>query len=407
MPRNGHRIRAARRVLVLTYWGFHDALVQTYTLPYLRIMSQVLGPEGSIHLVTLERHKEAPQTVTGPGSISHVPFSYHRFGLRAMLASLGMLWKLLRLMRRERIDVIHCWCTPAGAIGYLLSLLTGKPLVIDSYEPHADAMVENGTWTRRSMAFRLLFMLERAQSHHATHLIAAAPGMERYASERYGLEGRAMYVKPACVDLDRFHPSLRFDPALTSELGLAGKLVAVYAGKFGGIYLDREVFQFFRACRDLWGERFHVLLLTGHKQEELVPFMQEAGTSEDMYTLRFVPHSDVPRHMGLAHFAITPVKPVPTKRYCTPVKDGEYWALGLPVVITPHISEDSDLIARHRIGCVLDSTGMQAYAKTVACMDGLLQGEPQEQLMARVRAVAEKHRHFSIAEKIYADIYGT
>lgn len=407
MPRNGHRISAAKRVLVLTYWGYQDALVQTYTLPYLRIMARVLGPGGGIHLVTLERDPKGPQVVEGSGRIQHVPFAYHRFGARAMLASLGMLWTLIRLVRRENIDVIHCWCTPAGAIGHLLSILTGRPLVVDSYEPHADAMVENGTWTKGSLAFRLLLLLERAQSHRATHLIAAAPGMERYARERYGLEGRPMHVKPACVDLERFHPSMRFDQALTNQIGLEGKLVAVYAGKFGGIYQDREVFQFFRACRDHWGERFHVLLLTGHKLEELLPFMQEAGTPADMYTLRFVPHSEVPRHMGLAHFAITPVKPVPTKRYCTPVKDGEYWALGLPVVITPHISEDSDLIARHRIGCVLEGTDMQAYAKAVACMDALLQGEPQEQLMARVRAVAEKHRHFSIAEKIYADIYGS
>ena len=50
----------------------------------------------------------------------------------------------------------------------------------------------------------------------------------------------------------------------------------------------------------------------------------------------------------------TPVKPVPTKRYCTPVKDGEYWALGLPVIITEGISDDSGIIREN--GIVGDGT---------------------------------------------------
>ena len=36
-----------------------------------------------------------------------------------------------------------CWCMTAGSLGYILSKTSGKNLVIDSYEPHAEAMVEN------------------------------------------------------------------------------------------------------------------------------------------------------------------------------------------------------------------------------------------------------------------------
>ena len=38
---------------------------------------------------------------------------------------------------------------------------SGIPLVLDSYEPHAEAMVETNAWKKRGIAFRTLFYLEK------------------------------------------------------------------------------------------------------------------------------------------------------------------------------------------------------------------------------------------------------
>jgi glycosyltransferase involved in cell wall biosynthesis len=395
-----------RNILVITYWSYADALVQTYTLPYLRIMARQLPAGSTIHLVTLEKPGMEGAPPPGMPWLVHHPFPYKPFGAAGMGMILGLVRKLRGVVRKARIDTIHAWCTPAGMIGHILSVLTGRPLVIDSYEPHAEAMVENGTWKRGGIAHRMLFRFERLQSRRARVLIAAAAGMEDYARIKYGVTGKPFFVKPACVDLERFSPALAKDPELLRTLGLEGKLVAVYAGKFGGIYLDQEVFDLLRVARDHWGERFHVLLLTGSRPEELLPFMQRAGLDPGMFTIRMVPHADVPRHMGLADIALTPVRSVPTKRYCTPIKDGEYWALGLPVIITPHISDDSDIIERHGIGAVLEGTNADAYRKAVLRMDALL-AEDEGERRRRIRAVAENYRHFRIAEEVYRKVYGS
>jgi glycosyltransferase involved in cell wall biosynthesis len=399
--------RSPRSILVLTYWPFDDALIRTYTLPYLRLMREALPPGSTIRLITLEKVRRSFSPVEVEQGIIHHPLPYERFGARGMLVMGMNLFRAWRLMKRYRVDGLHAWCTPAGAIGYLLSMLTGKPLVVDSYEPHAEAMVENGTWPAGGLAYRLLFALERAQSHRAQHLIAAATGMEDYARSRYGLTGRTLFVKPACVDLEAFSARNRKDPALLRELGSEGKLVALYAGKFGGIYLDQEVFDFLRVARDHWGERLHVLLLTGHSAEELEPRMKKAGLPRDMFTIRFVKHQDMPMHVGLADFALTPVKPVPTKRYCTPVKDGEYWAMGLPVVITPGISDDSKIIADTGQGVVLEGLHPEAYRKAVLRIDHLLSTTTPEERFSAIRALAEQHRSFDRARTIYQEIYGS
>lgn len=397
--------RRPRNILVITYWAYADALVQTYTLPYVRLMLKALPAGSKVHLVTLEKPGAIAPLAAEPGVVPF-PFRYRSLGAGGFGMILSLTWHLLKLVRREKVDTVHVWCTPAGMIGYLLSLLTGRPLVIDSYEPHAEAMVENGTWKRGGIAHRVLFLFEGLQTRRAKVLIAATEGMRDYARRKYGNTNARWFVKPACVDTDRFSERKIKRPELLRELGLQGKIVALYAGKFGGIYLYNEVFELLKAARDRWGEELRVLLLTSHTMEELGPVIDKAGLDRRIFMIRWVPHTEVPDLMGLADFAITPVKPVPTKRYCTPVKDGEYWALGLPVIITAGISDDSGIIAERRIGSVLERLDRSGYDQAVREIGALLDGVPRRELHERIRAVALEYRGFDRAERIYADIYG-
>lgn len=395
-----------RQILVVTYWDRQDPLVVNYTLPYLRIMLRILPPGSRIHLVTLDKVVRPGGGVEEDESIVHYSYPYVPFGADGMWMVLRLVWSLRTVVRKERIDTIHAWCTPAGMIGYLLAMLTGKPLIIDSYEPHAEAMVENGSWKRTGLAFRALFHFERLQTLRAKAVVAASEGMRAYAKEKYGHVPDIFLVKPACVDLSRFSSRNIKRADLLKSMGLEGKLVAVYAGKFGGIYLDQEVFDLLRVAWDHWGERLHVILLTTHSPEELHPFMAKSGLRRDMFTIQFAPPKEVPDLMGLADWALTPVKPVPTKRYCTPIKNGEYWALGLPVFITRGISDDSEIIERFGIGSVIASLDKQGYEQSIKEMDLLLQSGDRAQLYARIRPVAERYRNFEVAERVYLTLYG-
>jgi hypothetical protein len=396
----------ARNILVVTYWDQHDPLVVNYTLPYLRIMAGILGDGSTIHLVTLDRTERNGGPWLEEDGIIHHSYPYRALGAAGFGMLLSLVWSLSRLVRKERIDVVHAWCTPAGMVGYLVSLLTGRPLVVDSYEPHAEAMVENGTWRKGGLAHRVLLLFERLQTRRAWAVVSATEGMRDYARVTYGHVPERFFVKPACVDLDRFRPDDEKRRHGRAQLGLGEKLVAVYAGKFGGIYLDREVFDLLHVAREHWGERLHVLLLTSQRPEELQPFMDRAGLPRDMFTIRSVSPREVPGFMGMADWALTPVKPVPTKRYCTPIKDGEYWSMGLPVMITPDISDDSAIIAREGIGCIIPSLDRQGYATAVAAMDALLRSGDGGALRGRIREVAERYRNFSVADAVYTALYG-
>ncbi len=400
----------SKNILILTYWPFKDALIQTYTLPYVKIIRKKLSAKNNIWLRTMEDKalsetevKKIKEQLIGSG-ITWIPSAYTKYGTLSYLIGFTQLISLIFFCLRNKIKVIHLWCTPPGIIGYIISVITGAKLVIDSYEPHAEAMVENGTWQKGGLKFRFLFFFEKLMSRRASVIISATQGMEQYAKIKYNAIFDKFYVKPACVDLALFGLNKLRDQELLKELNLKDKIVLLYAGKFGGIYLDKEVFDFVKVAYEYFGEHFCFLLLTSHKRAEIEQFCMQAGLPSEIIVSKFVNHSEIPLYMGLADFAITPVKSVPSKRFCTPIKDGEYWALGLPVVITKDISDDSEIIEKEQIGVVLNSLDKDEYLRAIKQIDHILQSDI-EQIKQKIRKIAEKYRSFEIAEHVYSDIY--
>jgi len=400
-------------ILVITQWSFKDALVQAYTLPYVEIIRKMIPPDKKITLVTSEQQhialKEEEQDAINAGwkekNMQLVTQHYRKFGFGKLMGMVTQLIHLYRLTRKEKISIIHAFCTPAGGFGYLLSRLTGAKLVIDSYEPHAEAMVENGTWKKKSFAFKILFALEKRQTRHASVLIATTEGMKQYALEKYGAVVNNFFVKPACVDTVMF--SLREkDTLLAEDLQLENKIVGLYAGKLGGIYFKEEVFDFIKACYDHWKDRFRFLLLSNAAKEEIDAEIIRVGLPDNIVISRFVFHGEIPRYLSLGDFAINPVKPVPTKRYCTSIKDGEYWAMGLPVLISPGISDDSDIIKENeQSGVVVDLRQREKYNEAILKLNQILLNGSRRERSEKIFLLAKQYRNFEIAENIYRNIY--
>lgn len=393
-----------KNILVITYWDYNDALIQAYTLPYVKIIAKNL-PEGStIFLVTLDKNQTTSPDLK-EWNIKNLSIKYHPFGVKGIWMWMKTILRLILLIRKEKVEVIHTWCTPAGAMGYILSKITGKNLVLDSYEPHAEAMVENGNWRKNSFAFRLLFFLEKLQTKRARFLVSTTTGMQPYAQEKYNYSGSNFFIKPACVDLDFFSQNKIKNKGLIEKYHLEDKIVCVYAGKFGGIYLDKEVFDFFRVAEDYWGDKFKALILSSHPEAEIEQFRLQSNVKRSSILHLFVSHAEIPEYIGLGDFAITPVKPIPTKKFCTPIKDGEYWALGLPVVITKNISDDSDIIKKHNIGAILEKLNNESYFQAVKEIDYILMNNSKQVLQNKIRLIATEYRNFDIADKIYKTIY--
>jgi glycosyltransferase involved in cell wall biosynthesis len=406
-----------KNILTLTYWSYKDPLIQNYTLPSLRIIRKLISSDSQIYLVTFENSfyemnkkelEEETKNLKKEGIIL-VSFKYSNFGLSALLNAIYCVLKLSVLITVKKINYIHCFCTPAGSIGYFLSIITDKPLVLDTYEPHAESMVENGTWEKNSIAFRILFKMEKLQTQRAMAAIALSSGFKEYALQKYDLIPKKFYVKPSCIDLDIFkkHSEEKIS-RIKTQLNLQDKIIGLYVGKLGGIYLTKEIFDLFKAASDLWGDKFTAIVISRTSKEEIELLSQQSQVSSDkiISISDFISLHELINYMSIADFAVNAVKPVPSKRYCSPIKDGEYWAMGLPIIIPPGISDDSDIIRENNIGSVITSFSEEGYQEAIKKIDALIKNTDKKILHDKIRKIAEDHRSYKRAETIYQEIYG-
>ncbi|MBL7901830.1 MAG: glycosyltransferase [Bacteroidia bacterium] len=401
-------MKKGKNILVVTYWSINNALIHTYTLPYLRQIKDCLDKDAKIYLLTLSppgtlSSKETSGFIESLSkeNIVVINFNYYPFGFKMLFTLLFLFPYLILFSVFRNIKAIHAWCTPGGAIAWPISVLSGKPLVLDSFEPHAESMLETGAWNRKGFSFRVLFLLEKLQLKRASEVICATEGMIKHSQNLYGIKKQRYFVKPAGVDLELFNPGKH--PKENPALGLQ-KNVCVYAGKFGDLYLENEVFDFFKAAYDHWKGEFSVILLTKHSEQEIQGFCEVSGFPYSHIHQHFVPHEKVPAYMNLAGFGICTIKPVPSKKYGTPIKNGEYWAMGLPLVIPANISVDSDIVKDKQIGYVLNNFSKAEYLKAIHEIERIMSSPG---LTQKIRDVAEEKRSFKTSIPIYQTIYAT
>ncbi len=392
----------ARNILILTTWAFNDGLVQSAVLPYIEMIRQI-DPETSFYLVTSELG-DFPE-LDHP-YIKIIAFKQYNFGFKKLFQSLQMFLRLQKITRKRDIAIVHCFCPPAAVYGYMLSKLSNVPLLLDSYEPHAEAMTEGGTWQRNSLAFRILFNFEKWQTKRAAAIVSCTQGMTDYARKKYGVVPQNFFVKPACVNLALFYFSDDLRQKFRNKLGYKDEVVCIYVGKLGGHYLDKELFDFLKCAIPIFEGKLRLLMLTGDKPETISLFARESQVDSKYITILKAPYAEVNGYLNAADFAINLNKPVPSKRYGSPIKTGEYWAAGLPILIPKNISDDSHIINTEKIGHVFNSLDEDGYNEAANSMKDILLTD-KAKLKNQIREVAIRFRGYQIAEKVYSKLFGS
>lgn len=392
----------------MTSWSFAGPLVQVATLPHVRMLQQAAGPNTHVVLVTQEKatypmtasERSDTHKALRDANITWLPLEYKAFGAGAALRWAKDFAVLARACRKHKVEVIHAFGTPIGFIGEPLSKLLRVPFVLDSYEPHAEVMVENGTWSRNGRAFKWLFASEKRQAHHATAALATTAAMEDYAKRTFGKAPSLLVPRPAPVDLVRFNPNTSPHPELAAWK--AEQTLAVYAGKLGGIYWKEEVFALMATSIQHWPGGLKWAVLTDLPEHEVHALASEAGVPQEHLWIRHATTEEMPSLLATADFALNPKVPVPSQRYSTSIKDAEYWASGLPVMIPPGISDDSELIATHRAGVVIEGVDFRGACRAMA----QLLAEDGSGAQTRARQLAEDHRSLAASQLAYNKVYG-
>ena len=357
----------------IVYWSLQDPLTQSQSLPVLRALA---GHGYRMGLVTYERQ---PGDGAGPSravvseklrnqGIDWYPLLYHRDP-----PVLSTLWDVMKGLQKcwslhlsRGVSLFHARGTVPGAPAHLAAVATGARFFYDADGPLSQEYVDAGVWSEGSFGHRLARWSEDRFLRRAD---AVAVLTQTRRDVVQPVVKRSVSVLPCAVDTSHFKPREEARTHLRSQLGLNG-LVFVYAGKWGGWYAVEEMFDFVAIARETFPTS-QLLILT---QESHEPFLQAARRRniEHRLLIRTSSREEMPDYLCAADVGLSFVRPVPSKLACSPVKNGEYLACGLPVVTPTGIGDYSALIEKRKVGIVLDNLDTENYRKAAQQLRGLL-----------------------------------
>ena len=381
----------------MCYFPISDPLVESQVLAYLKGLA---AAGFRIHLVTFElsRQPAREEAIRDRLLRDRIDWSclyYHTGGglLRKAFEGLRGVLRLVRVVLRNNLRVLHARAHPPAMMAYPVARLFGLKLLFDVRGLIADEYADIGHWSRSSLSYRGVKLAERFLLRHADAMVFLTQAIVRDLLSRGALRPEDLErvtVIPCCVDV----------PESSQGKG-PREFVLAYVGKLGSWYLGEEILQFFAAIRRLRPEA-KLMVLTQSVSDTLRARLDALGLSDHVW-IGAVPHSEVGARLEQASAAVAFYKPGYSKLATSPTKVGEYLSAGLPVVINAGIGDCDELLGSNGVGVSLKDFSEQALEQAAAQLIALVE-TPGVRERCRRLALVELDLG-SVGVKRYSGIY--
>jgi glycosyltransferase involved in cell wall biosynthesis len=340
-----------------------------------------------------------------------LPFNYriivgssrHKIFLDIVLGVMSLLYIV-----RHKPDIIHAHLHEGALLGWLLSKLTGAPLVFDFQGSLTSEMIDHNFLRPGGLRHKFFSWLETRINRTADIILTSSTHAAYLLVEKFGIPAPKIYPTPDCVNAQIFCPANFSDDdkrPLKKSLNLPlDKKIIVYLGvltPYQGIDKLLEALVYLNKTR----KDYHMLLMgypdTGQYREKV----QTMGLAEYVTLTGKIPYQDAPRYLALGDIAVAPkisategsgkilnymALALPTVAFNTPVSreflgDGGIYATevsGKALAEALHKILDKSVEERSRLGQYLRQRVMRHFSWQVAGQQinaiyhALLAGEP-------------------------------
>ncbi len=325
--------------------------------------------------------------------IQHAGIPVVAFGKTPGKPDPRMVWKLYRLLRREKPDVVQTHMYEANLYGVLAAKLARVPIIWGIRCSDMDLSLY-------SPLSRLSFQLGARLSHLPDATIVNSEAGRTYHIAR-GYDGRRMVVVPNGFELDRFRPDAEARRAFRAELGLDDD--ALLVGRVARFDAMKDYATFAQAAGIAATQDARLrFVLAGERvtseNAELAHWVQQAGIASRAHLLGR--RNDVPRVMAGLDVLVS------SSAFGEgfPNVIGEAMACGVPCAVTD--TGDSAFVVGDT-GVVAPVRNPTALAEALLTLTRLPRAERAQRGQAARQRVAENfdiERVVARSEKLYADV---
>jgi glycosyltransferase involved in cell wall biosynthesis len=346
-------------IAFLCRWKVTDGLTVSTVAPHLEALAGMQNIR-QIVVITLEDEAEAAELkendlILKQDKVRWLPLlsSNYKLKLFNQIADYSNGYRAVsKILNDEKIDLLIAHGAPAGAIADKATKVAGTPYLVSLFEPHADYMLESGVWNEFGLKYIMQKHWEKLQRKNAAGLMPVAEGYKQKLLIQ-GVHPDRVSVVPCSVNCKLFQFDVQRRIELRKQLGWEKAIVGIYVGKFGGLYYNEEAFHIYQQCFNLISD-FRLIILSLQPSKEIQQQLSNYKIDLSKTFVTSVSHEQVSAYLSAADFALANYKPGASKRYLSPVKIGEYWANGLPVLLTEGIGDDSDIIKNEGGGALFN-----------------------------------------------------
>lgn len=388
------------RILFISYWPLSDVLTQAAVLPNLSLLKQT-SSISEVLLVTIERETNPQSKLLADefSFVKHIPIHSRNYSISLLNKANDFIVfpkQLLQVVKQQKVDMVLAHGAMAGALAFKVWQSINVPFYVSLFEPHADYMLDSGVWSKFSLKYNLQKRWEKMQKKHALGLMPVANNYKQTLLAE-GVAAEKIRVVPCVTD----NLAFAFDPekraGIRKQLKWESATIGIYAGKYGGLYYDEEAFKIYRRCFELMPD-FRLLILSPQPREEIQQQLQKYKIDSGKVHIASVPHKQVPDYLSAADFAFATYKPGPSKKYLSPVKIGEYWANGLPVLLTEGVGDETDIIKKEGGGALIDLKKADSLEQAIQQIQTILQDPTHRQ---EIPELALKYRSVEMLREAY------
>ncbi|WKK82553.2 glycosyltransferase [Marivirga arenosa] len=383
------------RILFVGYWNVDDGLTHATIFPHLEILKKMDSVE-YLHFCNTQREglKEVSRKKVIILSDDYTPLYSKNLPLNHLNKVYDFIQfpKLIKdLCIKHQINFIISRGAPAGALAYLATKKLKIPFIVESFEPHAEYMKAGGTWNEYDPRYIFQKRWERRQIKKAKALITVTQNY-REALIHKGVSKERVFVVPCAINHNQFFQDNYIRNKIRDELKVTpSSILGVYAGKFGGLYLEEEAFEIFQQVFKSI-ENFELLLLTNTDKDWIKKMIELYQLPSNRIHTRFVGYQKVNDYLNAADFAFALYKSNEVSSFLSPVKLAEYWAVGLPVLLTPKVGDEQDWLEEKGLGVIWDNKSKKIF-------DHILSYDSE-----KISKVGRNIRSIEIVKSTYKDI---
>lgn len=309
------------------------------------------------------------------------PVRHKDFYLRIpwlILYVLNTLPLLIYFILFYRINLIHARNYPAGLLCFLVRCVLGTPYIFDMRDLYPEKGVEAGVFGkleyqistpkyRSGWSYRVWKFIEINLLRGSNFVIVTSTPFYEYIEAKMHnllhLVDHSYYPKiqiiPNCVNTERFKPNPTKRKSVRTHYEIDNKFVLIHSGAFGTSQDIHIVGKYFLKWKSLMrdiGREAHLVILYGMKK--MVPYLhmvlESVGIYREDYTIISAQPVEVPYLLLLGDVGLHLETMAIATPYCIAVKDGEYLAAGLPVIVTSWLKGIAHLVEKYEAGIVVN-----------------------------------------------------